>query len=514
MRNLLHSVIVLLLMIFSSCQRNEDSLIQPQASGEILRQKAQQIAVPAEDVISRSELDKRIIKRLEESGDFRWSNAGLLEMVSAVQYQPLVAIGYKPADMEQTEAHLHEINIRSEEWKAVRNAIVQFVLNKLNEKNATKLSEADIIEEEDEVLPILILRLQDREIITALYNLKNTRYIEPYGYWPETAMDRSSSGCSGSTYAVSTSDWTAELPACKVPWNFHTTNIPEAWTMSTGEGVKIGIIDAGLSSSQSFLGSQFRSGYSNNNRTITTDWTYGSGAYTSCTHGTSMSGLAVGPRNDQNASTGIAYRSSLHFIRGCSDVVLDESKELSGVKNALTRMGNMSDVKIISMSIGTPFYSSALNDGVVYAYNKGKLIFAAAGTSFSWTSWYGVIYPAALTQCVAVTGVKENYATCSSCHDGSQVEFTVVMERSSNSSRNSLSLAPSGSNPSYIGGSSCATAMAAGVAGLVWSANPSLSRTDVYNCLRNTSQYYPSRNSSRGYGNINAGAAVNYARGL
>ena len=103
-------------------------------------------------------------------------------------------------------------------------------------------------------------------------------------------------------------------------------------------------------------------------------------------------------------------------------------------------MGDLNDIKIISMSIGTPFSSGTLKDGVTYAYNKGKLIFAAAGTSFSWTSWWGVIYPAALSQCQAVTGVKESGSTCSDCHDGSQVDFTIPMQRNASSNRTSLSL--------------------------------------------------------------------------
>ncbi len=166
------------------------------------------------------------------------------------------------------------------------------------------------------------------------------------------------------------------------------------------------------------------------------------------------------------------------------------------------------------MSIGTPFYSSVLYDGVTYAYGKGKMLFAAAGTSYGWTSWYGVIYPAKFSQCIAVTGVKENGSRCSSCHDGSEVEFTIPMERDANSNRNSLSLATSGYTPTYIGGSSCATAMSAGIAAVVWSANPSLTRSQVYTCLRNTSQFYPGISSSKGYGNLNAAAAVTMALGM
>jgi len=224
-----------------------------------------------------------------------------------------------------------------------------------------------------------------------------------------------------------------------------------------------------------------------------------------------MSGQALGPRNDQNTSTGVAYKSNLHFIRSCDDVVLDGSSERTGTKNALVLMGNRSDIKIISMSIGTPFSSSVLKDGVDYAYGMGKLIFAAAGTSYGWTSWYGVIYPAAYSSCIAVTGVKESGSRCSSCHDGSKVLYTIVMERSANSNRNSLSLPFSGNTPTYIGGSSCATATAAGIASVVWGVRQNMTRSQLLTCLTNTAQFYPTRNSSKGYGNLNASAAVNYA---
>ena len=194
--------------------------------------------------------------------------------------------------------------------------------------------------------------------------------------------------------------------------------------------------------------------------------------------------------------------------------MLDKSSERTAVKNALVALGNDAAVRVISMSIGTPFSYSVLSDGVNYAYGKGKLVMAAGGTSFSWTSWWGVIYPAAYSNCVAVTGVKENGSKCASCHDGSQIDLTICMERSSDSNRNSLSLSPSGVTPSYIGGSSSATATAAGIAALVWSAKPTATRAQVLSCLTSTAQFAGAPSSSKGYGNINAQAAVNCALAL
>jgi hypothetical protein len=85
------------------------------------------------------------------------------------------------------------------------------------------------------------------------------------------------------------------------------------------------------------------------------------------------------------------------------------------------------------------------------------------------------------------------------------------MERAANSNRNSLALPPSGTTPNYIGGSSSANATAAGIAAVVWSARPRMTRAQLMNCLTSTSQFYPTRNSSKGYGNLNALAATNFA---
>jgi subtilisin family serine protease len=88
------------------------------------------------------------------------------------------------------------------------------------------------------------------------------------------------------------------------------------------------------------------------------------------------------------------------------------------------------------------------------------------------------------------------------------VDFTVVMERTANADRNSIGLALTGNDPKYIGGSSCATATTAGVAAMLWSKTPSATRTQVFNALRNTAQFYPNANSNLGWGRINASAAM------
>lgn len=509
MNKLLLTFSALILLGCIACNKQESH--QEMQQETVLVEKPNPFSVPDGNPLSKSKLDQVIISLLEKNNDFHWEEVGMKTLWSAaVESDQSIAIGYQPANAGDISSKIHTLNVRSGDYKKVHDALQKMILVELNKPTGSNVRWEDILIEDDPVLPILTLRLTDKTVLTKLRNLVNVRYVEPLDYWPND-LNRSASGCDASTFALDASDWTTISPAARLPWNFNNHTIPAAWSASEGQNITIGVIDAGLSSSQSLLGSLFNNGDSNVGRTVSTDYTLGTSAFNSCTHGTSMCGLAAGPRNNQNGTTGVAYKSNLHFIRASNDVVLDASAEKTATKNAFISMGNRPDVRIISLSMGTPFASSVLKDGVNYAFNLGKTIFAAAGTSFSWTSWWGVIYPAAYSSCIAVTGVKENGNTCATCHDGTQVMYTITMERNANSNRNSLSLPASGTTPTYIGGSSCATSTAAGIAALVLSVKPTMTRTQLMTCLTNTAQFYPTKNSSKGYGNLNASAAVNYA---
>lgn len=504
------TLLLLAAALIVSCRRDEITSTDVLSGGLVYKQNLAE--TPTGPALTREEVDALVLGYLRDRNDLRWEWLTLDQLCSVMLLDDqTIAVGYKPASIDNVDAIIHEVDIQSGAWKEVHDNIIRLVVNTVNKNAGTSIKSEDIVIDDDRQLPVITFRLSDREAITQLYNLANVRYLEPLDYWPNVAEGRSTSGCSASTQGLNVSDYTVTTPNCLVPWNFQNLNVPAAWNVATGQGITIGVIDAGISASQALLNAGFNNGDSNVGRTITTDFTFGTSAFTSCTHGTSMTGAAAAPRNASGAAVGVAYRSNVHFIRACQDVVLDQSSERTGARNALVRMGDRADVRIVSMSIGTPFYSSTLQDGVNYCHNKGKMIMAAAGTSFSWTSWWGVVYPAAFSNVLAITGVNESSNTCNSCHDGSQVDFTVPMERNANSSRNSLSLAASGNTPTYIGGSSVATANAAGIAALVWSVNPSLTRTQVYTCMRNTAQYYPGWSSSTGFGNLNAGAAVNMA---
>lgn len=348
--------------------------------------------------------------------------------------------------------------------------------------------------------------------------MKNIRYVEPadYHYFENEAKYNTtskssgsgSSGCGFSTATLSAVDYTSTTPTAKIPWAFTKHNIPDAWNYSTGAGVTIGLIDTGVSPDQSLLGSSFNNGASSG-RTITKFGVYNAdGSADQCGHGTKMASVMAAPRNNAGLPVGVAYNANLIAYRAAENVVLETSSEQNGVKTAFTDLGNNTNVKIISMSMGHIFSVGKIEDGVKYAYARGKLIFCAGGTSTSFTNFVGVIFPASMPETQAITGVKEGTSNqkCNVCHSGSQIDFTFQMERASGNTVPVLSYY--NGQADYVGGSSVATAATAGIAALVWAKNPSWTRDQVLNKMRQSATYYPTVNSSYGYGNINVLKAV------
>ena len=145
---------------------------------------------------------------------------------------------------------------------------------------------------------------------------------------------------------------------------------------------------------------------------------------------------------------------------------------------------------------------------IQYAFNKGKMMFCAGGTSFGWSSGFvGVIFPAWLPQVNAVTGVKETFTKCDVCHEGSEIDFVVHMEKNSNG-RKVLTTANATDVPTTVGGSSVATASTAGMAALIWSKNPTWTREQVIARMQTSANYYPSKNSKFGWGAIDMEKAL------
>lgn len=473
-----------------------------------------------QNIPDKTEINNLINDYLKKQGDFRWAWAEDKIIVGALTHSNhTLAIGYRIAGLKDISGKTKQIDLQDQKWTAARMSVISIIKEHFDKTGVPKDQRHIMIHPK---LPIVFIRTTNLSLVAQLRASAAVRYIEPLDYSMEEVDLRSSSGCGVSAASpLYQSDYTQTTPDGKYGWNYTYHNIVSAWAHSKGDNITMAYIDTGASKDQENLNQEYDEGQSccrtsEREGTYYTGWWWWrswDGDHDKCGHGTQMSGLGTAPKGYGGGAVGIAYKADLLAIRATSNVVVNTSNEKQGVADALVMAGDRSDVKVISMSIGNLFWSSTVADGIYYAYDRGKMIFAAAGTSTWFTSFFtGVIFPANMSQTIAVTGIREGspIKKCTTCHVGSAVDFVAVMQRRpySQRGRTAVTLAPNGEAPAYVGGSSAATAMTAGIATLVWATDPSMSRDDVLQKLKESSDYYPSRHSSFGWGKIDALAAV------
>jgi subtilisin family serine protease len=494
--------LLLLLCVLTACQ--DEPLITPTAPAP---------AAP----LTRAQLNARVEAHLQATDEvFDWNEADDATVWSALTYSDhQTVLGYQPEGFGNLPARIHEIDVTTGAWKQVRDELVTDLLAATERYLGRSVGEDELfVAPEDGILPVLEVRILHPDVLAEFRRQPRVRYLEPSNYTAGELQLRSDSGCSEAPADNPFPDDFVTLSGgAKVPWNFDFMNIRQAWSRSQGEDIGICIIDSGTYPEQSRLNGEFGSGRSLNRLGVYQPswWSNRTdGPDDRCGHGTQMAGLAAAPFSSGGSTVGVAYRSDLLSIRATSDVVINGSKEKRGVKDALVIAGNHSGTRVISMSIGDVFSSGTVKDGIRYAHNRGKLILAAAGTSLSWTSWYGVIFPASMDETVAVTGIRDGvpFRRCNTCHDGSKVDFVAVMQRRNDTDRTSLTLSRSGSAPGYVGGSSAATATTAGIAALVWATDPGQSREQVLERMKLAANFYPGRDGDFGWGMIDADLAT------
>ncbi|WP_025742715.1 S8 family peptidase [Aquimarina pacifica] len=498
------TLIVMTLLFVLSCT-NEDT-------NEIIDQSISNTDTKTQELLSVTEINAYIESELKQNGDVIWKNAPTNVLWSAVVHgEGILSIGYGDEGQSFSEPGKKSSNLIT-----ARENVLSLV-----QSGEGLLKSSDKILA-DETLNVIDAEISNFTTILALQNAEQIRYLDPsYGLYLEekvSVSQQKSAGCVTSGENINSADYRVISPNAWLPWNFDIHNVTQAWDYSTGAGITVGLIDTGISASQNLLGNGFNDGVSSGRTVerygtyIDSFWWWASGTdgpNDKCGHGTQMASALASPRNNDLMPVGVAYNCNLVAYRGTEDVVLNDYHERKGVSNALESLANRSDVKIISMSVGYPWSIGNVKDAVKYAYSKGKMIIAAGGTSTTFTNWYGVIFPASMSETVAVTGIKDNgYNTCDICHDGSKIDFTIVMQRAANTDRTSPVIGFNTGDKSYAGGSSIATATTAGIAALVWATNPSMSRDQVLNKLKQAGEFYPNPDSDFGYGNIDALKAV------
>jgi len=268
-------------------------------------------------------------------------------------------------------------------------------------------------------------------------------------------------------------------------WGWSMTHTTQAWDITRGDpNVVIAILDSGIKTAGlSDFDGQIASTY--NAMTGTTDVTTNAG-----NHGTYVAGIAGLATDNATGSAG--------FCPGCRLMVVqvgtDSGAYLSDVANGLTYAADHG-ARVANMSLGGSSDSSTLRSATTYAHQHGVLMTAAAGNS----NCNCVNYPAADPYVLGVAGVDNSGNKAGDSNYGSWVPLAAP--------EGDMTAWPTiNGAPGYapIGGTSSAAPVVAGIAGLLLSANPELTNSQVEQALETSASPV---GFSVSYGRVDALAA-------
>lgn len=304
-------------------------------------------------------------------------------------------------------------------------------------------------------------------IISAIYATLPETAIEPLSKKPEIAYI----------------DWNGkiEVSGQTTYWGIDRINAPQAWSQSTGDGVKIAILDTGVGPHQNL---KVYGGYNFVNNS--TDWNDGHG------HGTMVAGI-IAASSTSTSLSGVAPNAQIYSVK-----ILDNngegtvSRAIQGIEWAVSN-----NMQIISMSWSINA-APALHEAIQQAYNSGILLVAAAGNTYHME----VTCPAYYAEVIAVSATNKDNILTEFSSVGKEIELAAPGELIYSTYLN---------NGFGVGnGTSMAAAFVTGTAALVWAKNPELTNVEVRSILQNTALDLDEagRDIYYGYGLVDAYAAL------
>ena len=265
-----------------------------------------------------------------------------------------------------------------------------------------------------------------------------------------------------------------------------------AWDTTLGDpGVTVSVVDQGVQYDHANLEENMDGSVSDYGR----DFADGDGdpypVNANENHGTHVGGIAAGGTDNGTGHAGISDVSML------SARALDESGggSLSDIADAITWSADQG-AEVINLSLGGGGYTDTMKNAVSYAYDNGSLPVAAAGNDYG----SSVSYPAAYSECLAVSALDQDESIANYSNYGSEIELCAP-------GTGVLSTVPFGSYE-RLSGTSMATPVVSGVAGLALSAWD-LSVPDLRSHLKNTAVDIGLPEDQQGAGRVDANNAVN-----
>ncbi len=227
-------------------------------------------------------------------------------------------------------------------------------------------------------------------------------------------------------------------------WGVRLLNIPSLWRLTEGEGIKVAILDTGITLTHPDLVGAFpRFSYK--------DFTSSpSGISDQNGHGTHVAGI-IAARKNNTGVVGVAPKADLIIGKVLGDNGAGTAKGIArGIDWAVEKGAD-----IISMSLGSQVSVPLIHDAIKNAARQGVFLITAAGND----SLNFVDFPGAYKETVAVGSINESKRLSSFSSIGKEVTIVAPGE-------NILSTYPPATYAT-LSGTSMATPFVAGVVALM-----------------------------------------------
>ena len=272
-------------------------------------------------------------------------------------------------------------------------------------------------------------------------------------------------------------------------WGPHKIKADWAWNTATGDpSVLVAVVDSGIDWNHPDLAANYVAlGYDwvNNDSDPMDD--YG--------HGTHCAGVIAAVINNSIGIAGLA-KVSVMAEKGLSARGYGYEDWLANaIIHAVDQGAN-----IISMSWGSYFHSELIYEAIQYAYNTGVLLVAAAGND----AWSLKHYPAAYNEVIAVSATDEFDEPAKFTNFGDWIDVAAPGVRIYSTVWND--------SYDYMSGTSMSTPHISGVAALIWSQFPDMTRDQVCTQLLRTADDLGDSGLDEffGHGRVNARNAVEH----
>jgi thermitase len=282
---------------------------------------------------------------------------------------------------------------------------------------------------------------------------------------------------------IAPSPWASD-PFYSDQYHLPRINCPGAWEVTVGAAAApIAVLDSGIDASHPDLSSKLMAGYNTFDNNTDTGDVYG--------HGTMVAGVAAAASDNAVGITGVSWDNPIMPIR------VTDTEGYAYISTLAAGLVWAADhgAKVANMSFAV-FGAEALDEAARYFSAKGGVVFAAAGND-------GAAHddaPNPWVISVAATDRDDRRAAFSSY--GPYVDLAAP----------GVAIATTGRGGVYVSasGTSFASPIAAGVAGLLWGANPDLTATQVIDLLAAHARDLgaPGYDHLFGWGRVDAANAV------